>query len=149
MWILIASISSIIIISALIGAYIQYLYKLFAKPKPIDYLKNALLSYLLMKCGNIESGPGYTMNYKTSEKCGHITMLPSFSGCSMENACFTYIQTTYDQVFGPFPSNTMNYKQSLINKYIKQNLNTETDIVNIFSKFIEVTTCDLSQDKTK
>lgn len=133
MWIFIASISAIIIISALIGAYIQYLYKLFAKPKPIDYLKNALLSYLLMKCGNIESG----------------TMLPSFSGCSMENACFTYIQTTYDQVFGPFPSSTMNYKQVLINKYIKQNLNTESDIVNIFSKFIEVTACDLSQDKTK
>jgi hypothetical protein len=144
MWIFIASISAIIIISALIGAYIQYLYKLFAKPKPIDYLKNALLSYLLMKCGNIESGP-YAMNYKTSDG----TMLPAFSGCSIENACFTYIQTTYDQVFGPFPSSIMNNKQVLIAKYIKQNLNTETDIVDIFSKFIDVTKCDLSQDETE
>ena len=144
MWIFIASISAIIIISALIGAYIQYLYKLFAKPKPIDYLKNALLSYLLMKCGNIESGP-YAMNYKTNDG----TMLPAFSGCSIENACFTYIQTTYDQVFGLFPSSVMNNKQILIAKYIKQNLNTETDIVDIFSKFIDVTKCDLSQDETE
>jgi len=145
MWILIASISAIIIISGFLGAYIQYLYTLFAKPKPIDYLKNALLSYLLMKCAKIESGPGFNMNYKESDG----TMLPAFSGCSIENACFTYIQTTYDLVFGPFPSSVMNNKQDLIAKYIKQNLNTETDIVDIFSKFIDLTTCDLSQDETQ
>jgi hypothetical protein len=122
----------IILVSLFIGAFLHRIYtRLFKKPEPVEYLKNALLSYILMRCGNIDQN--FTVDYKSMDG----STLPSFSGYSTANACFSYIVPIYDQIYGPFLGKKMDEKNNAIYKYINKHLNSEEDVFDIFSKFID------------
>ena len=119
-----------IIILFVVGSVLHILFIIYVKPKPVDYLKNALLSYLLMKCKNYDEN--ISLNYKSMDG----RMLPPFSGYDIENACFSYIQSPYDRVFGFFPSKQNDQKNIAIDKYIAKKLNSEKDVLDIFSEFV-------------
>jgi hypothetical protein len=120
-----------IIISICVGVFCQSFINLFAKPKPQDLLKNALLSYALMKCGKVDRLPSF--NYKKFDG----SVLPAFSGCSTSNACFSYIQSFYHCFFDKLSSSVMRDKKEAIDKYIDKNLDTNEKVIDFFEQFTE------------
>ena len=60
------------------------------------------------------------------------TMLPPFSGCSIENACFSYFSDG-----GVFRTQHMIDKVNAIHRYINQNLKTEDDVYKFFVNYIQ------------
>ena len=115
-----------------VGAVIlMMLQKIMQRPTPIETLKNALLSYALMKQGKIDDSP--INNYASFDG----SILPAFSGYSTTNACFSYIQSDYDRIFGPFATKIMDDKHKAIVKYLERNLKTEEQVMEFFEKFTE------------
>jgi hypothetical protein len=115
-----------------VGAVIlMMLQKIMQRPMPIETLKNALLSYALMKQGKIDDSP--INNYASFDG----SILPAFSGYSTTNACFSYIQSDYDRIFGPFATKIMDDKHKAIFKYLERNLKTEEQVLDFFEKCTE------------
>ena len=112
-----------------IGSLVQAVRKVTRRPTPLESLKNALLSYALMKHGAVDDSP--INNYGTFDG----SVLPAFSGYSTSNACFSYIQSDHSRIFGPFPSKIMNDKHAAIIKYMERNLKTDEQVVDLFEKF--------------
>ena len=102
--------------------------------KPIDRLKNALLSYALMKAKSTDVD-NIHMNYSVFDG----TTLPSFSGSSVENACFTYILDKTSFKNDPFFSHNMLFKILAVEKYLDKNLSTDDQVLDFFSNFIDST----------
>ena len=111
-----------------LGIVIERVSRLLTKPKPIEYLKNALLSYALMKCGEKDDS---RLDYKSFDG----STLPNFAGINTSNACFSYVVSHYDRFFGPWSSKIMNDKSDAIDKYIVKNLSTDGQIVEFFERF--------------
>ena len=111
-----------------IGIITTCLIHIFKKPQPIECLKNALLSYVFMKYGKIDDSP--INNYKNFDG----SVLPAFSGFDTVNACFSYIQSQHELIFGKFQTQIMQDKNDAILKYIEKNLNTYEKVVELFDK---------------
>ena len=128
------------VVAFVVGAFAQQVFqavrKVMRRPTPLEMLKNALLSYALLKHGTVDDSP--VNNYASFDG----SVLPAFSGYSTSNTCFSYIQSDHDRMFGPFPSRIMNDKHAAIVKYLERNLATTEQIVDLFEKFSGVATND-------
>lgn len=96
----------------------------------IEKLKNALLSHMLMKVGDIEYN-----NYEYHKFDG--SKLPIFSGYNISNACFSYIFDINEFKNNMFYSSVMESKLFAINKYIEKNLNTDNKVLLYFEKYLD------------
>jgi len=95
---------------------------------PIELLKNALLTYAL---GKIKS-TDFDCNFNYTEFDG--TKLPTMSGYNISNACFSYMAKC--SYFTPLYSKNMATKTHAIEKYLKQNLNTNEKVLHFFEQYI-------------
>lgn len=97
---------------------------------PVDKLKNALLSFALMEVKHADVNSGLNMNYAdyTGDE------LPAMSGCSIENACFTYM---LNKDSSPFYTKHMEQKTKAIEKYLQHHLNTDEKVLTFFQDFYE------------
>ena len=127
------SVAAFVLGAFVLGAFAQLVFqalrKVTRRPTPLETLKNALLSYALMKHGAVDDSP--INNYASFDG----STLPAFSGYSTSNACFSYIQSDYDRIFGSFPSKSMNDKHTAIVKYLERNLKTGEQVADLFEKF--------------
>lgn len=114
---------------------IYLLFKTQKEMKPIDKLKNALLSHALMLSGDVDDN---NFNYKGFDG----TKLPSFSGNSMTNACWNYKLDKELFRKSMFYTSQMESKINAIEKYINLNLDTNEKVYEFFEKY-----CN-SQSKT-
>lgn len=98
---------------------------------PIDMLKNALLSYALMKLKN-DDIDDISLEYKNFDG----TKLPMFSGYNVENACFSYIidKEKFRKDF--FYTPAMEEKLNAIDKYLDKNLGTNEQVMKLFQDFV-------------
>ena len=107
-----------------------YILNRFMNQRPqhqaIDLLKNALLSYALLKVKN-KDVDHFNMKYSNFDG----TKLPMMSGCNLSNACFTYITNVSF-------TKTMMDKSAAIDKYIQRNLGTEQQIQEFFDAFMKI-----------
>jgi hypothetical protein len=99
--------------------------------KKIETLKNALLSFALMRLGTVDDGPSVAFNAFDGTK------LPSFSGHDLLNACFSYIIDKDQFSRCKFYSIYMAQKLLAIDKYVNKNLNTDEQIQDFFGKFVQ------------
>jgi hypothetical protein len=97
---------------------------------PIEKLKNALLTMALVTI-NKDDMATLDMNYDGYNG----SKFPALSGCSLENACFTYIFNEKHFRKSRMYSNQFASKMDAINKYLQINLSTEKQVMEFFSKF--------------
>lgn len=106
-------------------------------------LKNALLSYALMKIKKddfegLDSGVSFIdfttpiINYKTYDG----DKLPRLHGFSIVNALMSYIVKPYESFF--YYTDHMNDKYIAIDKYIQKHLATDEQVDDFFKTFYEV-----------
>ena len=98
----------------------------------IEKLKNALLSYALNTIKHADPDFNPATDFRLDYGNFDGTTLPIFSGCNIENACFTYINDNKQ------PISQMEEKQIAIRKYLMKNLNSEVQIVEFFRKFVDI-----------
>jgi hypothetical protein len=113
------------------------LYKTWTKPPGkqvpnIDLLKNALLSfalYMVYKDKVVNTPDVHTIPDDGS-------LLPSLSGCSLENAFFSYISDK--EVYGDLLYRPeIRKQQDMIQHFIDTHLRTEPQVVQFFSTFMK------------
>jgi hypothetical protein len=121
--------------------YQNFLLKSKPKNKSLEILKNGLLSYALLKTSNKDDLKSFNMNYKSFDG----TKLPMFSGCSMINACLSYIQDKEDFRKSLFYTQKMDDKTIAIEKYLDRNFDTDQKVIDFFEKFIDL--MDGNEDK--
>lgn len=106
---------------------------------PIELLKNALLTYALTKIKSTD----FHCNFNYTEFDG--TKLPTLSGYNVPNACFSYmskfsyispLHSKNYSYFNPLYSKNMAAKTHAIEKYLKQNLNTNEKILHFFEQYV-------------
>lgn len=85
----------------------------------VDYLKNGLLAYALLKT---------TGNHHTGSYDG--TRLPPFSGSNIRNTCITYIIEDKQEV------KEIEDKRVAIQKYLAAQFDTYDKVVTFFDKFV-------------
>ena len=116
--------------------FITYMYQRKNKKSlPIEQLKNALLSYALMKV-KVSDIDESSFSYKHFDG----TKLPMLSGCDIEMACFSYILDKYEFRKGEFYSSIMEDKLDAITKYLDTNLGTQKQVTGFFRDFIDTCT---------
>ena len=116
---------AILVVVITLQALFIYNVKKKKQNSTLEILKNALLSFSLMKtCDNIDNS--LNLNYASYDG----TKLPSFSGYNIENACFSYITKNNF-------TNPMHDKSKAIEKYLSNNLGTNEQVVTFFEKFVE------------
>jgi LytS/YehU family sensor histidine kinase len=127
-----------IIVSVCSGITAYYVYKIIfdkqktSKPhEPLECLKNALLAHALVKIRYNDMNN--SMNYASFDG----TKLPMLSGCSVANACFSYIISKQEFRKGPFYSQIMESKIDAIEKYLNKNLDTDEKVVSFFDDYVE------------
>jgi hypothetical protein len=91
----------------------------------VEDLKNALLSFALIV--NKEKDPNLRLSLNMNYAGMDGTELPEFSGCDVQNACFTYLTSNV----------IMEEKVKAIHRYLDKNLNSEKQIVEFFDKFVK------------
>lgn len=133
------------------AACMTYLYakkisKQYVKPetstKSVEALKNALLTLALMKLRH-DDIDDMNMLYSTFDG----SRLPMLSGCSVENACFSYIISKEDFKNGPFYTKIMHDKLIAIDKYLEKNLGTMSSAVEFFEEYLEFISSNDESDK--
>ena len=97
----------------------------------IELLKNALLSLALKEVCR-DKIDNFNMNYESYDG----TKLPMFSGFSLENACFTYIQDEETSKRNPFNSIVMESKSKAIDAFLNNQLNSEKSVFEFFKSFV-------------
>jgi hypothetical protein len=120
-----------VIIIILLISYIIYLhYSRKQTDTHLEQLKNALLTYFLMKIfrDHIEEGPIITVFDGTT--------LPPLSGSDTKHACFTYIidETSFRKSIFFTPS--MLKKHIAIHKFLVLHLNTKEQVSKFFDNVI-------------
>jgi hypothetical protein len=100
--------------------------------KPIDKLKNALLTYALVQ---VYTNKFDDANFNYSSFDG--TRLPSMSGFSFENACFSYIIDKNEFKNSLMFSKPMLDKIIAIEKFLDTNLNTNDAVQTFFETFVK------------
>jgi hypothetical protein len=91
----------------------------------VEDLKNALLSFALIV--NKEKDPNLRLSLNMNYTGMDGTELPEFSGCDVQNACFTYLTSNV----------IMEEKVKAIQRYLDKNLGCEEQIVEFFDRFVE------------
>jgi hypothetical protein len=99
---------------------------------PIESLKNALLTLALTTVKKNDVSP---LNFNYSEFTGD--KYPALSGCSVDNACFSYIFNQSHYKKSPFYSPYYSSKMDAIRKYLQKNLSTEDQVLDLFNQFFE------------
>lgn len=76
---------------------------------------------------------GLDMNYDnyTGDK------FPALSGCSVPHACFSYIFDPIEFKKSPMYSAMMASKMDAITRYLKKNLSTQVQVLDVFQDFFE------------
>jgi hypothetical protein len=111
------------------GAIVGYLSKrvfdvVTNNQESVNKLKNALLAHAMMCISPVCNDLDYT-GYEGG-------ILPPFSGCSVENACFTYFSDG-----GSLNTRHMLSKLYAINKYVQKNLNTDEAVYKFFVEYMK------------
>jgi hypothetical protein len=115
-----------------VATTVLFFTKKSSKPKPLDHLKNALLSLSL----NIVSNNDIDMTnmaYDTFDG----TKLPMMSGCDPVNACTTYIVDKAEFRKDPWYTDIMEQKLVAIDKYLARKFKTDKDAMAFFTRFLE------------
>lgn len=134
-------------IALIIGIVLYYIYKKCVSVKAkkdnenLEALKNSLLAFALMKCRR-KDFDDFNMKYGSFNG----TKLPMMSGCSLSNACFSYIITKEDFRNGPWYSRGMEEKIDAIEKYLRNNFDTSKKVESFFDEFIRVIQATPSND---
>lgn len=97
---------------------------------PVERLKNALFSFALMEVKHADVTQMHYADFTGEE-------LPAMSGCSIENACFSYMGNKDSFRKSPFYTKQMEQKQEAIEKYIQHHLNTDEKVLAFFMDFYE------------
>jgi hypothetical protein len=124
-----------LLIGFVLGIIICYYYLKNKEEKKniyLEYLKNALLSYALMRVCKRDVDD-FNMIYNDFDG----TKLPMFSGSSITNASFSYIIDKKSFREHPFYTPIMEEKIKAIDKYLDKNLNSEDDIYKFFEKCLK------------
>lgn len=126
-----------IVLGVLVGLITYYLYKAVFNPKiksrkSLEALKNSLLAHALMRTKRADFDD-FNLNYASFDG----TKLPMMSGCSVSNACFTYIITKDDFRKNPFYTRVMEGKIDAVDKYLECNFDTDEKVLAFFEKYIE------------
>lgn len=100
---------------------------------PIELLKNALLTLAITTVKKDDVGPLGTDNY--DEYTGDT--YPPLSGCSVQNACFSYIFNQKRFKRSPLYSPHYSSKMDAIQKYLHKNVHTDSQVWDIFDKFFD------------
>lgn len=98
----------------------------------VESLKNALLSFAIARVYR-DKFDDLNMDYKSFDG----SKLPMMSGCSLTNACFTYIQDKRELRQSVFYTQHMENKIDAIEKFIKAHLNSTESVVDFFETFIK------------
>ena len=101
-------------------------------PEHIEVLKNALLSFALSELRQ-KDFDGLNFSYNSFDG----TKLPGMSGFDTANACMSYILDISEFRKSPFYSITMENKLNAINKYLKNNFDTDEKVLNFVNEYIE------------
>lgn len=101
------------------------------KSRPVEKLKNALLSLALMR-----TKPGDRDDFSMDYAAFDGTKLPMFSGCDLANAAFTYILDIGEFRRGPFYTAHMEHKHRAVERYIERNLSTRSAVYAFFKDFV-------------
>lgn len=101
-----------------------------SKIKQIERLKNALLSFALMRMCKDDIHE-WNLNYEGFDG----TKLPGFCGVSLDNACFTYMRSREELKMDTFFTRYLIKKLGAIEKYVDKNLNTEDQVQAFFNAF--------------
>jgi hypothetical protein len=117
------------------GLYVRRVFQEKHENKPIEMLKNALLTLAMSR---VYQAKGLFDNLNSNYKSFDGTKLPMMSGFDAENACFSYIQNPEQVARGPWASQQMIDKAIAIQKFIKTNLSTEKAVVSLFADYMEL-----------
>ncbi len=99
---------------------------------PIESLKNALLTLALTTVKKDDVSP---LNFNYSEFTGD--KYPALSGCSVQNACFSYIFNQAHFKKNAFYSPQYSTKMDAIRKYLHKNLHTQDQVSDLFNQFFK------------
>lgn len=113
-------------------AYKWYISRNCHKNQHVERLKNALLTYSLAIVKH-DAFDDTNMQYNTFDG----SKLPTLSGYSTANACFTYIQDKHEFRKSLFYSRVMEEKLTAIEKYLHAHFDSTSDVVTFFDTFIE------------
>ena len=103
------------------------------KAKPIDKLKNALLTHAL----TIIYANEFTKNNNQPYSSYNGNTLPLLSGSDFEMALFSYIANESDHTSNNFYSKQMQDKAIAINKFLDKNLDSDIKIILFFRQYLE------------
>lgn len=112
----------------------------------VESLKNALLSFALARVYR-DKFDDFNMDYKSFDG----SSLPMMSGCSITNACFTYIQDKNQLRQNVFYTQHMENKIEAIEKFIRTHLDSTESVIDFFETFVkeeygnDSISCDKSQ----
>ena len=98
---------------------------------PMESLKNALLTLALTTVKKDDVATPFNFNY--SEYTGD--KYPALSGCSVQNACFSYIFNQEELKKSVFYSSQYSSKMDAIRKYLHKNLHTQDQVTDLFNQF--------------
>lgn len=126
------------IVGAIAGVLITTVHKKRQrKPKPIETLKNALLTYALMTVNYADFDTNY--DYKSYDG----SKLPSMSGVSLTSSCFSYITDINDLCNRMFYTPQMMLKLQAIQRYLDANFDTTEKTIDFFDNFAkDYDTCE-------
>ncbi len=97
----------------------------------VDHLKNALLSLALMRCRQKDIDADMDMDYGQYDG----GKLPHYSGCSVENACMSYIIDRREFRKDPWYTAHMERKIDAIEKYLRTQFDSDAKVVAFFNEF--------------
>lgn len=101
------------------------------KNRRVEALKNGLLSYALNK---VKKDDFDHLNFAYQKFDG--TKLPSMSGHNMVNACISYIIDKQEFKKTLFYTPHMESKLDAIDKYLENNFDTDTKVIDFMEAFI-------------
>jgi hypothetical protein len=115
------------------------------KQKPIDRLKNALLTASVFALNRKKDEPDMVQRFNYTSYDG--TKLPPASGSSAINAYMTYIIDRDEFRNSLFYSKIMEYKQDAIDLYMKTHFETDEQVMVFFKEYLDK--CDVHKDSLK
>lgn len=101
----------------------------------VDVLKNSVLTVALAKMRQSD----FEYNSHNSYTAFDGSKLPEMSGCSILNACMSYLYTSpIEALREPFPIYIMYQKQIAIHKYLQKNFSSMDKIDSFVLEYIKV-----------
>jgi hypothetical protein len=128
----------------LITCYMHFYIKDENGDKPIERLKNALLTFAIISV-NKDDMAGLDFDYNSYNGSKY----PALSGSSIENACFSYIFNVKKLKTSGWYSPNYASKMNAIQKYLDKNLSTDDQVFSFFRKVCEKNKEDANKDETE